>query len=54
MTQNKFNYSTEMMIFSSLFYNCSPKGLLRDNKNILPSYSTIKKTNLINMYKSFD
>ena len=32
MTLNKFNYSTEMMIFSSLLYNCSPTGyrLLRD------------------------
>ena len=40
MTLNKFNYSTEMMIFSSLLYNCSPTGyrLLRDSKNvILPS-----------------
>ena len=49
MTQNKLDYSTEMMIFSSLLYNCSPKGyrLLRDSKNIiLPSYSTIKRVTL--------
>ena len=49
MTQNKFDYSTEMLIFSSLLYNCSPKGyrLLRDSKNIiLPSYSTIKRLTL--------
>ena len=26
MTLNKFNYSIEMMIFSSLLYNCSPTG----------------------------
>lgn len=48
MTQNKLDYSTEM-IFSSLLYNCSPKGdrLLRDSKNIiLPSYSTIKRLTL--------
>ena len=25
MTQNKFDYLTEMMIFSSLSYNCTPK-----------------------------
>ena len=25
MTLNKFDYSTEMMIFASLLYNCSPK-----------------------------
>ena len=46
MTQNKLDYFTEMMIFSSLLYNCSPKvyRLLRDNKNIiLPSYSTITR-----------
>ena len=49
MTLNKFNYSTEMMIFSSLLYNCSPTGyrLLRDSKNvILQSYSTIRKRTL--------
>ena len=49
LTLNKFNYSTEMMIFSSLLYNCSPTGyrLLRDSKNvILPSYSTIRKLTL--------
>ena len=37
------------MIFSSLLYNCSPKGyrLLRDRKNIiLPSYSTITRLTL--------
>ena len=48
MTQNKLDYSTEM-IFSSLLYNCSPKGyrLLRDSKNIiLPSYSTITRLTL--------
>ena len=34
MTVNKFNYSTERMIFSSLLYNCSPTGyrLLTDSK----------------------
>ena len=49
MTLNKLNYSTEIMIFSSLLYNCSPRGfrLLRDSKNvILPTYSTI------NLYES--
>ena len=49
MTLNKFNYSTEIMIFSLLLYNCSPTGyrLLRDSKNvILPSYSTIRKLTL--------
>ena len=49
MTLSKFSYSTEMMIFSSLLYNCSPTGhrLLRDSKNvILPSYSTIRKLTL--------
>ena len=49
MTLNKFDYSTEMMIFSSLLFNCSPKGdrLLRDSKNIiLPSYSTITRLTL--------
>ena len=48
MTQNKFDYSTEM-IFSLLLYNCSSKGykLLRNSKNIiLPSYSTIKRLTL--------
>ena len=48
MTQNKLDYSTEM-IFSSLLYNCYPKGykLLRGNKNIiLPSHSTIKRLTL--------
>ena len=35
-TQNKLDYSTEMMIFSSLLYNYSPKGrLLRDSRNII-------------------
>ena len=46
MILNKFNYSTEIIIFSSLLYNCSPTGyrLLRDSKNvILPIYSTIRK-----------
>ena len=45
MTQNKFDYTIEM-IFSSLFYNYSPKEykLLRDSKNIiLPKFSTIKR-----------
>ena len=28
MTQNKLDYPTEMVIFSSLFYNCSPKEYL--------------------------
>ena len=49
MTQNKFDYLTEMMIFSSLLYSCSLKGyrFLRDSKNIiLPSYSTIKRLTL--------
>ena len=49
MTQNEFDYSTEMMIFTSMLYNCSPKGhrLLRDSKNIiLPIYSTIKRLTL--------
>ena len=49
MTLNKFDYSTEM-IFSSSFYNCSPKGygLLRDSKNIiLPSYLTFKRLTLL-------
>ena len=49
MIQNKINSSTELMIFSSLLYNCSPKGyrLLRDSKNIiLPSYSTITRLTL--------
>ena len=43
MIQNKFDYSTEMMVFSSLLYNCSSKGykLLRNSKKMnLPSYST--------------
>ena len=43
-TQNKFDYSTEIMIFSSLLYNCSPKRyrLLRDRRNIiLPNYSSL-------------
>ena len=37
MTQNKIDYSTEMMIFSSLLYNGSPKGyiLSRDSKNMI-------------------
>ena len=38
-----------MMIFSSLLYNCSPKGyrLLRDSKNIKsPNYSTTKRLTL--------
>ena len=38
------------MIFSSLLYNCSPKGyrLLRDSKNIfLSSYSTITRLTLL-------
>ena len=49
ITLNNFNFSTEMMIFSSLLYNCSPTGyrLLRDSKNVnLPSYSTIRKLTL--------
>ena len=49
MTMNKFDYSTEMMVFSSLFYNCSPRGyrLMRASKNvILPSYSTIRRLTL--------
>ena len=49
MTQNKLLYSTEMMIFSSLLYTCTPKGyrLLRDSKNtILSSYSTITRLTL--------
>ena len=48
MTLNKLDYSTEI-IFSSLLYNCSPKGyrLLRDSKNIiLPSYLTITRLTL--------
>ena len=48
MTQSKFDYSIEI-IFSSLLYDCSPKGyrLLRDSKNIiLPSYSTITRLTL--------
>ena len=37
MTQNKLDYSTEIIIVSSLLYNCSPKGyrLLRINKNTI-------------------
>ena len=49
MTQNKFDCSTEIMIFSSLLYNCSSKGhkLLRNRKNlILPGSSTIKRLTL--------
>ena len=49
MTQNKLDYSPEMMIFSSLLYTCSPKRyrLLKDSKNIiLPSYSTITRLTL--------
>ena len=49
MTQNKLDYTTEMIIFSSLLYNCSPKWyrLLRDSKNIiLPSNSTIIRLTL--------
>ena len=45
MTHIKFDYSTDMIIFSSLLYNCSPKGyrLLIDSKNIiLPSNLAIK------------
>ncbi|XP_066958187.1 uncharacterized protein [Macrobrachium rosenbergii] len=46
MTLNKMDYSSELVIFSSVFYNCSPQGyrLFRDKKFlILPSYSTIKR-----------
>ena len=46
MTLNKMDYSSELVIFSSILYNCSPQGyrLLRDKKFlILPSYSTIKR-----------
>ena len=49
MTQNKFDYSAEMIIFSSLLSKCSPCGyrMLRDSKNlILPSYSTIRRLTL--------
>ena len=48
MTQNKLDYSTEI-IFSSLLYNCFPKRyrLLRDSKNIiLLSNSTTKRLTL--------
>lgn len=46
MTLKKPEYSTELLVFSSLFYNCSRPGyrLLRENNFfILPSYSTIRR-----------
>ena len=49
MTQNKFVHSTDM-IFTTLLYNCSPKGyrLLSDSKNIiLTSYPTIKRLTIL-------
>ena len=49
MTLNRLEYSSETLIFSSLFYNCSPQGyrLLRNSKYILlPCYSTLKRLTL--------
>lgn len=49
MTQNKLNYSTEMIMFSSLLYSCSPQGyrLLKETKKlILPNFSTIRRLSL--------
>lgn len=46
MTLNKLEYSPDLLIFSSLLYNCSRPGyrLLREKKIlILPSYSTIRR-----------
>ena len=46
MTMNKLQYSPDFLVFSSLFYNCSPQGyrLLREKKFlILPSYTTIRR-----------
>lgn len=42
----KLEYSPELLIFSSLFYNCSPHGyrfLREKNFLILPSHSTIRR-----------
>ena len=57
MTQNKFDYPTEIIIFSSLLYNCSPKEyrLLRDGKKYdFTKLFNQEKTNLINLCESFD
>ena len=46
MTLTKLEYSAELLVVSSLFYNCSRSGykLLRDNNFlILPSYTTIRR-----------
>ena len=53
MTLNKLEYSSELLIFSSLFYNCSRQGyrLLRENKFlILPSYATIRRIFLLKTF----
>ena len=49
MTLTKFNYSSELMIFASLLYHCSPQGyrLLRDTRTIiLPNYTSLRRLTL--------
>lgn len=49
MTLTKLNYSSELMVFASLLYHCSPQGyrLLRDTGTlILPNYTSLRKLTL--------
>ena len=50
MTQNKFYYSAEMTTLSSLLYNCLPRRLFKDTKNIIVPRNSVLRIITISTY----